>query len=1357
MVFACYAITNAQNSIRPNIFQTTTNFHPQQNNLSPTCLSDEMKVLDQAKNPENLQNEKRMNQQVNDYLKNNFSQNRSTTVALSIPVVVHIMHNNGLENISDAQVQQGIQDLNDAFANSGVYANALGVNTQIQFCLASQDPSGNFSTGITRTVTPLTNMTAEYDDINLKYFTFWQTTNYLNIWLVNEITSISMGAGVAGYATLPYVSSLIPGIVNEARWFGSTTTNSKLHIHEAGHFLGMYHTFEGGCVNNNCLTDGDKICDTPPDASTAPISCNSVINTCTTDDDDVTLQNPFRPVALGGLGDQNDLVSDYMDYGYQTCQTHFTQGQSDRMNAVLSTLLNYLPLSTGCSNPCGFNIISFNHSALYNVLTSGDVFIDTARTTASVPASYEWLLDSTVISTDTIVNYTFTTQGIYKLIFKIYNAALQCYSTRTFTINVSCPVQAAFTIVPFSIQAGDTVTCTANAPGATSYQWFLDGQLVGSSSILTTVFPTNSKHNLFLVAGNSTCADTSDLEYIGVGDCNTGEFNNWYFAARNSITFNGQAPANLPIGANDTTISTVPFLEGCATISDKNGHMLFYTDGQRIFNRNNQLITDSLLSGPSSMQGGFIVPHPSQNNLYYVFYAENGGGDTTWHPTGGGFGYCIVDMNLNGGLGGVSGPLVNLLNTSTEQIAAVKHCNNHDVWLVTHGFNMNGTSSNEFYSYLITDNGILPPIISAIGLTQSATGFLHGSEATLKISPKGNRIASACLDFGTIEYGEFDNNTGIISNLKDISSPLMRYPYGIEFSPDGNKLYAVAFNSYILPNSLYQYDLSSQIDSVIRNSITAVATFNSAALPGALQLAPDGKVYGTLQDYQIAGFSPYLYSIENPNVYGSSCQFNPQGIKLKTYTFYGLPGVIANFADSGNPKIMGPAQVCAGTQNVIYSIGCSDSTIWIYNGINQVVSVNQNNITLSFNNNNIDTLIAGKLTECFGILYDTLLINVNSPVINLGSDTVICSTASIILSAAGNYSSYLWSTGSTASIDTIYNPGIYTVTVTGIGGCTASDDIAIGNFSSGFNFSLGNDIFTACTGEWTPLYAPSGYFSSYQWGSTSPTVFIGSTNPNTQLAFGLDTITVWLTVTDSLGCSATDSILVAKYNNLLPDIFLNDTTMCNGQVIVLDAGYHANYYYNWQNLSTSQTYTVYQPGTYVLNYGNACNNVYSDTVIVSSINLPQVFIGNDTLLCPFVPYTINPIAGAGNYLWQDGSTGNNFTVNAPGVYWLAVSTNDGCYGIDTLLVEGCTSISENIFSEYFTLFPNPATNTLFISLNSKSKIKVEQLLIRNMLGQKIYQTSKDYIQTNISHFAPGIYTVQLITDKGNWMGRFVKQ
>ena len=73
------------------------------------------------------------------------------------------------------------------------------------------------------------------------------------------------------------------GLVVEARAFGASQAGSTTAIHEFGHYFGLYHTFQGGCTNDNCLTDGDHVCDTPPDQSTAAVACGGSANSCTTD------------------------------------------------------------------------------------------------------------------------------------------------------------------------------------------------------------------------------------------------------------------------------------------------------------------------------------------------------------------------------------------------------------------------------------------------------------------------------------------------------------------------------------------------------------------------------------------------------------------------------------------------------------------------------------------------------------------------------------------------------------------------------------------------------------------------------------------------------------------------------------------------------------------------------------------------------------------------------------------------------------------------------------------------------------------------------------------------------------------
>ncbi len=349
----------AQTNNPPN---TTTSLGNSTSSLS--CGSDMMTKNLYAKFPDRKKKMDDINANISSIIKGNMKKSGSGTI-YTIPVVVHIIHNNGPGNISDAQVIQGIQDLNDGFANQSAYQDANGVDVEIVFCMALRDTNDYATNGITRDVNTLTNMNMDNDDMSLKDINRWNPNDYMNIWLVNSITSSSSGPGVIGYAYFPGSHGQPEdGMVCEASYFGSSPENSGLQIHEAGHYLGLYHTFQGGCSNNDCLNNGDRVCDTPPDNSTANVPCNAAVNTCTTDDDDLSTNNPFRPVSNGGLGDQNDLVRNHMDYGDLDCHITFTDGQKDRMRTVLPGSRNSLLKSKACLAPCTDPItISFTASA----------------------------------------------------------------------------------------------------------------------------------------------------------------------------------------------------------------------------------------------------------------------------------------------------------------------------------------------------------------------------------------------------------------------------------------------------------------------------------------------------------------------------------------------------------------------------------------------------------------------------------------------------------------------------------------------------------------------------------------------------------------------------------------------------------------------------------------------------------------------------------------------------------------------------------------------------------------------------------------------------------------------------------
>jgi len=256
-----------------------------------------------------------------------------------IPTVVHIIHNNGAENISDAQVLDAI-----AQANNQLAGGEGGFDTKIQLVLARRDPNGNCTGGINRVqyFAPDADLSNYATDITIKNLSRWDPSRYLNVWIVRCIlpdNNCSDDSGYGGYAYFPGVTPpLLDGIVIAHRYFGTTGTASGNNLntlaHEFGHYAFLYHVwgqdwFFGGqdpCDNchlpADCLNLGDRVCDTEA-------CCNQLLagNNC----------SPFFDVCGPNWcncqpSNPNSVYpkENYMSYNH-SCQDRFTEGQAERM------------------------------------------------------------------------------------------------------------------------------------------------------------------------------------------------------------------------------------------------------------------------------------------------------------------------------------------------------------------------------------------------------------------------------------------------------------------------------------------------------------------------------------------------------------------------------------------------------------------------------------------------------------------------------------------------------------------------------------------------------------------------------------------------------------------------------------------------------------------------------------------------------------------------------------------------------------------------------------------------------------------------------------------------------------------
>lgn len=352
------------------------------------------------------------------------------------------------------------------------------------------------------------------------------------------------------------------------------------------------------------------------------------------------------------------------------------------------------------------------------------------------------------------------------------------------------------------------------------------------------------------------------------------ESNIWYFGENAGLDFNTDPPTPLTDGEINTR-------EGCSSIANEDGELLFYTDGITVWNKEHAIMTNGtgLKGHPSSTQSSIIVPQPGSNNIYIVFTVDANGTE------GEGLNYSKIDISLNGGLGEVTDKNIPLLSTADEKLTAVTHTNGEHIWVIAHE-----AGSNTFYTYLVTNIGVnTTPNTWSIGTTYT------NPAGAMKVSPDGRYLATA-IPTKAVELFDFNAETGEIENNKTIlEAQGFEFYYGIEFSPNSEVLYVG-----LLDTIIYQFDLT---DTNITSSQTIVSInsyvppgggiFASHKLTGSLQLAPDGKIYVAKEG------ATALDVIQSPNNLGVACDYDTLAVDLSGKKVrLGFPQFIQSYFES---------------------------------------------------------------------------------------------------------------------------------------------------------------------------------------------------------------------------------------------------------------------------------------------------------------------------------------------------------------------------------------------------------------------------------------------------------------------------
>lgn len=341
--------------------------------ISRKCKSNELREHHFRNHPEDYAKVQSIETFTENWIATHSTQ--KTNAVVTIPVVVHVVYRNATQNISDAQIQSQITVLNDDFRRQNSDASntpspfvGVAADTEIEFCLASNDPNGNPTNGITRTQTSVSEIgqsAASNGGYAKVYYDMeggkdaWDEDSYLNIW----VCEIAANGTFLGYASPP--GNADPGedgCVIDYKFFGTigTAANSQPNhlgrtvTHEVGHYFNLEHVWGqyGGC------NDDDGVADTP-NQDVDSYGC------------------PGLGPSSSSCGSQ-DMFSNYMDYSDDPCMNLFTLGQKARMLAAINGPRASLLSSNGCSQISAVDPSTdvFGSVRVYPNPTNGVVFVD---------------------------------------------------------------------------------------------------------------------------------------------------------------------------------------------------------------------------------------------------------------------------------------------------------------------------------------------------------------------------------------------------------------------------------------------------------------------------------------------------------------------------------------------------------------------------------------------------------------------------------------------------------------------------------------------------------------------------------------------------------------------------------------------------------------------------------------------------------------------------------------------------------------------------------------------------------------------------------------------------------------------
>ena len=740
----------------------------------------------------------------------------------------------------------------------------------------------------------------------------------------------------------------------------------------------------------------------------------------------------------------------------------------------------------------------------------------------------------------------------------------------------------------------------------------------------------------------------------------TGKIDMW-------IIMNDSGPvAYSPPGNTDLVIDFFESSGFCSSVSDAEGNLLLYTNGDMIGNSDLLFPAGNIMG--LQLGSSLIVPKPGNNNRFYILATTFPHFNQSGYPMS----WKEFDITFFNGQGGTASS-GSLGNGIIRKLSATYHANGRDIWILSHEW-----GNNAFKAWLLTDQGITPnPVVSHIGSVQQDTVTVDPCNSAawgkIRFSPGGNYVAMSSVGLDLVEVFKFDKQTGTLSDSLALS---IDRPFSIEFSSNGTYLYfAQYFKCYYIGCNapyvdsipVYQANILSGNQTAFINSSISVSHTSQHVLTHqgpCIQLAHNGKIYYTPT-------MNHLSVINEPNKQGAESDWEDLAYIFPS----GYPGngPIQQFPNFFIPYLdfnIRFENQCFGDTSMIYTLTNQgfDSIRWEFAdtvaGLNFSIA-NQDTVFHTFSEpGSYDISLKRYRDGMLDELSKRLFID-PEVYITLIDDTLICEGEEATFAVTDTFCNFAWVND--FSSDTIYSDSV-TIAQEGMwwpivsnfyGHCGSIDTIEA--ITQPDLLDLGPDAAPNCINNPVVLDAAQTGNCAYLWSS-------GDTTDNIlAVSDGYYSVTV-----QQNHCTVYDTILLV-YDDPIQINLGDSLTFCDSLEVEIAAGdFPADFLWSPGGQTTSSI-MVNSPGLYTVTASNGCGTEIVSTLI-NLYETPVVDLGTDDTICSTDNvYIQNLQQGAfepGIFSWSTGDSLSQISVSGAGAYSLSFTNVCGSdadtvyYGMD---------------------------------------------------------------------------------------------